>query len=82
LFNLKIKIMTLPGDLAAVQKPTPVRPMDPAWLYNFLSDSALDIKATKKIVLALGRYNKAVNKAGKSFRKDLKEISNAIRSGH
>jgi hypothetical protein len=78
LFNLKLIIMDLPGDNAALQKPTPVRPLDPAWLFKFLSDSGLGDKTTKKVVTALAKYNKAVNKAGATLQKDLKSIRKSV----
>jgi hypothetical protein len=70
--------MALPGDIAALQKPQPVRPLEPSWLYNFLSNSGLSKKTTRAVVLALGRYNKSVNKAGERFQKDLKDINKSI----
>jgi len=74
LLNLKLFIMEIPGDVAALQKPTPVRPLDPAWLFKFLSDSGLSNKTTKSVVTALGKYNKAVTKAGVNLQKDLNAI--------
>ena len=69
MFNLKKKIMT------TTKPPTPVRPLDPAWLYEFLSAKKLDEKMIKQIVAALGRYNEACNLAAKNFEKDLKNLN-------
>jgi hypothetical protein len=70
--------MDIPGEFAALQKPAPVRPLDPAWLFKFLSDSGLNNRSTKKLVTAIGKYNKAVNKAGTILQKDLKSIRDSL----
>jgi hypothetical protein len=53
----------------------PVRPLDPAWLGNFLSASHMDKKMIKRIQTVLGKYNKACQMAAKTFEEDFKKLS-------
>jgi hypothetical protein len=55
--------------------PVPVRPLDPTWLGRFLSTSQMDKKMIKRVQAALGKYNKACNKAAITFEEDLKNLT-------
>lgn len=57
-----------------VPSPIHVRPLEPAWLSKFLSTKKMDKMKIKVIVSALGRYNKACNKAAEKLAEDLKKL--------
>lgn len=46
------------------------------WLTTFLSKSKVDKKMIEGILVAMKKYNKAVNDAGKELERDLKKCQN------
>ena len=64
--------------MATAKLPPIVRPMDPAFLKDFLSNKKIDKNLIKGIVSAIGKYNTACTKAADKLLKDLKKLKEGI----